>query len=67
MDDFATVCSEGCSFTSLRAGDEFIRKSTGEYRPMMPYIFKAAAFGQNAPIWNSESVSRQIIDHCVFN
>lgn len=30
MDDFATVCSEGCFFTIFRSGNEFIRKTYGE-------------------------------------
>lgn len=30
MDDFATVCSEGCSFTIFRAGNEFISQTYGE-------------------------------------
>ena len=67
MDDFATVCSEGCSFTIFRSGNEFIRKPTENYRRMMPWMFKGAGCDQNSPIWNSESLNRQIIDPRVFN
>lgn len=67
MDDFATVCSEGCSFTIFRAGNEFIRKPTENHRSMMPWIFKGAGFDKNAPICNSGTLNRQIIDHRVFN